>query len=407
MANFGRKRGVSSIIMGTLEEVERGIKDAILADCDLSSNSSENGEESSVSDCESVTSDGDNDKLHKGVTSNGNNDGSQMGVTSDGNKLQTGVTNEENNPMFDDNGLIRLDVEDRHFKIIRERFMSGMGSLSPLTTVVAVHRKHYSSVTEQARHQSFLIHAHATARKCGGNANVKHLWYGAPKEGIQKILAHGFGKPENSGLYGDGIYLCPNEATLECARNLCVDDDGLRHLLLCRVILGKMEVVHPGSIQSHPSSKEFDSGVDNLSSPKRYIVWSSYMNTHIVPDCVVSFRAPHCLRGALQMAVRNPNAPRLLFTSLFSELSSSLPQDTMRQLVKHHTDYTEGRMSRYEMIQRLRRLSGDELLLSVVRSMDDTQQRAPHTQAQQRAPRAQISLSSQLSRRLSSRNNLK
>lgn len=80
--------------------------------------------------------------------------------------------------------------------------------------------------------------------------------------------------------------------------NSCVaDEDGLRHMLLCRVILGKMEVIPAGSQQYHPSSDDFDSGVDNLSAPKRYIVWSTHMNTHILPEYVVTFRAPPCLKG--------------------------------------------------------------------------------------------------------------
>ena len=77
-----------------------------------------------------------------------------------------------------------------------------------------------------------------------------------------------------------------------CSMNSSVaDENGVRRLLLCRVILGKMEVVRPGSQQCHPSSEDFDSGVDNLSAPKRYIVWSSHMNTHILPEYVVTFRA--------------------------------------------------------------------------------------------------------------------
>lgn len=80
--------------------------------------------------------------------------------------------------------------------------------------------------------------------------------------------------------------------------SLSVDEDGLRHLLLCRVILGKPEVVLPGnSEQYHPSSHEYDSGVDKLFAPKKYIVWSTHMNTHILPEYVISFRAPTCLKG--------------------------------------------------------------------------------------------------------------
>ena len=69
------------------------------------------------------------------------------------------------------------------------------------------------------------------------------------------------------------------------------DEDGLRHVLLCRVILGRPELVPPGSDQTHPSSDEFDSGVDRFENPNKYIIWSTDMNTHILPEFVVSFRA--------------------------------------------------------------------------------------------------------------------
>lgn len=69
-----------------------------------------------------------------------------------------------------------------------------------------------------------------------------------------------------------------------------VDKDGLRHLLLCRVILGKMEVVPAGSEQCRPSSEEYDSGVDSFSSPTEYIVWSNMINTHVLPEYVLSFK---------------------------------------------------------------------------------------------------------------------
>lgn len=78
-----------------------------------------------------------------------------------------------------------------------------------------------------------------------------------------------------------------------CSMHLSTpDENGLRHLLLCRVILGSMELVPPGSRQCHPSSKEFDSGVDNLLLPTKYIIWCTHMNTHILPEFVVSIRAP-------------------------------------------------------------------------------------------------------------------
>lgn len=76
-----------------------------------------------------------------------------------------------------------------------------------------------------------------------------------------------------------------------------VDEDGLRHLLLCRVIVGKAEEIPAGSNQFHPTSEEFDSGVDNLLSPNWFVIWPSHMNTHILPEFVVSFRTSPDIPG--------------------------------------------------------------------------------------------------------------
>ena len=78
-----------------------------------------------------------------------------------------------------------------------------------------------------------------------------------------------------------------------CSVKRCVaDKDGVRHLLLCRVILGRSELVHPCAEQCNPSCEDYDSGVDSFSEPKKYIIWSSRMNTHVLPAYVISFRVP-------------------------------------------------------------------------------------------------------------------
>lgn len=69
-----------------------------------------------------------------------------------------------------------------------------------------------------------------------------------------------------------------------------IDENGEKHVILCRVILGKCEKVEAGSLQSYPSSVEYDTGVDDLNNPRWYTVWHGNMNTHILPECVVSYR---------------------------------------------------------------------------------------------------------------------
>ena len=77
-----------------------------------------------------------------------------------------------------------------------------------------------------------------------------------------------------------------------------VDENDTRHMMFCRVILGNMEPVHPGSKQYHPSSDNFDSGVDDLQNPSHYTIWNMNMNTYIYPEYVVSFKMSHSAGGA-------------------------------------------------------------------------------------------------------------
>jgi len=81
----------------------------------------------------------------------------------------------------------------------------------------------------------------------------------------------------------------------------CCDDDenGIRYVVFCCVILGNVEVVSPGSVQCCPSTENFDSGVDSLQSPHHYIVWNMNMNTHIFPEFVVSFKISSSADGGM------------------------------------------------------------------------------------------------------------
>lgn len=68
-------------------------------------------------------------------------------------------------------------------------------------------------------------------------------------------------------------------------------------MVFCRVIMGNMEYLCPGSRQFRPSNNDYDSGVDDLQSPKCFIVWNMNMNTHIYPEFVVSFKVSSDAEG--------------------------------------------------------------------------------------------------------------
>lgn len=80
---------------------------------------------------------------------------------------------------------------------------------------------------------------------------------------------------------------------------LCdVDENGVKHMVLCRVILGNSEVVEIGSKQFHASDPCFDTGVDDSQNPNSYIIWNMDVNTHIFPECTVAFKMPPTLKGS-------------------------------------------------------------------------------------------------------------
>lgn len=77
-------------------------------------------------------------------------------------------------------------------------------------------------------------------------------------------------------------------------------------MILCQVILGNLEQVHPGSKQYYPSSGDYDSGVDNLLDPKCYVVWSTRVGACIHPEYLVSFKLAPTVQGNYDQLVIYP-----------------------------------------------------------------------------------------------------
>lgn len=69
-------------------------------------------------------------------------------------------------------------------------------------------------------------------------------------------------------------------------------------MLLCRVIMGNVEQVRPGSKQYCPR-KNYDMGVDNVPNPKCYIVWSTQLDKYIYPEYMVRFALPSRNKGTV------------------------------------------------------------------------------------------------------------
>ncbi|XP_058192198.1 probable inactive poly [ADP-ribose] polymerase SRO2 [Rhododendron vialii] len=206
--------------------------------------------------------------------------------------------------IFKSNGLTRIE-ESKCYKIINGCVAHGGGSKDK--KVAAVHKIPWSG--PNGRLEAFRISPAEMVNKRGGNGNIKHAW----------------------------LLSSP------------VDEYGLQHILLCSVILGKMEEVRSGSKQFKPSSSEFDSGVDNLSTPTRFITWEAYMNSRIFSSYVVSFRTLNSRASFIWISL------------------TLMSFDKVSEGIELLYTSTEKKISRAQLIHRLRQLVGDELINDVIK----------------------------------------
>ncbi|KAI8528777.1 hypothetical protein RHMOL_Rhmol12G0173800 [Rhododendron molle] len=227
----------------------------------------------------------------------------QTSITIDKNEIPFSDSEDDSfsSPIFEEfgifkrNGLTRIDDGSKCYKIINGCVAYGSGQDKK---VVAVHKVPWSG--PNGRLEAFRAASAEMVNKCErGNANIKHAWYGGLRDELCGIISHGFHRCRQSDNNEDGygVYLHPLEFVMDGLLSSAEDEYGLQHILLCNVVLGKMEEVRPGSKQFKPSSNEFDSGVDDLSRPTRFIIWEAYMNSRIFPSYVVSFRALNVREG--------------------------------------------------------------------------------------------------------------
>ncbi|GFZ16595.1 similar to RCD one 1 [Actinidia rufa] len=258
-------------------------------------------------------------------------------------------------------------------------------------------------------------------RKNRGDPNVQYAWLASTKDELSSLMIYGLA-PNGRKVktpFGIGVHLTSMKSTVTSASYCDVDENGVRHMVFCRVILGKMERVNPGSKQFHPSSENFDSGVDDLQSPAQYIVWTMNMNTHIYPEYVVSFKMSRNAEGGLvgkesrfnipgiiahqehhqhdqldsssvvsekschprldfenncqgktpsvgSSSSKTPKSPWMPFAMLFDAIKSKIGPKDMKVVNVHYDLFRSKEISRDDFIAKLRLIVGDQLLRSTI-----------------------------------------
>ncbi|KAJ8773891.1 hypothetical protein K2173_009322 [Erythroxylum novogranatense] len=183
------------------------------------------------------------------------------------------------------------EAESDHEKLnadtVRQMFLMGMSPFGG-ADIVDVHP--CFGILMQARLELFEKQIDLVKR-FRGDANVRYAWLASSKDALPTVLQYGLGHCSPSAAKSNIAVHLSAANYCHTSANCCdFDKNGVRHIVLCRVILGNMEILHPGTRQYQPSCEDFDSGVDNLQNPRHYIVWNMNMNTCIYPEFVVSFK---------------------------------------------------------------------------------------------------------------------
>ncbi|CAK7353028.1 unnamed protein product [Dovyalis caffra] len=270
-------------------------------------------------------------------------------------------------------GMVNIGEESREYEGLKKAFLAGMKEHARDTQVIAIYKNSLSTLPMKARFATFKAFKDVISHKNGGqgNANIMCAWYGGSKEEITQIVSHGFGR-YNGQSHGVGIYLSPTNFLLDGLEASRADENGMRHILLCKVIMGKMEVIPAGSKQRYPSSEEFDSGVDNLEAPRRLVVWSTFMNSHTLPTHILSFRAPSSTTLLMNRIGEIRNLGFVSVTALHLTMVKFLGPAKGALISRTYDDFVKRRVTVVQLLQTVRQIAGDDqLLLEIFKSSMD------------------------------------
>lgn len=260
-----------------------------------------------------------------------------------------------------------------------------------------------------------------------GNANVRYAWVACSKKDLDQMVTCGvlqLGKPLKSPPFGIGTHLVPANCSNICASYSDADENSIIRMVLCRVIMGNVEVVKQGSKQTRPSNSNFDSGVDDVTNPKHYVIWDMHVNTRVFPEFVVAIRMPSQAKeslvvrdsesnvsvitstsvpGSVLQGDRNigkssavaqnlnsplvggpqraaPSSPWMPFSMLFAAISTKVSPQLMDVVNSHYEDFKKQKITRMDMVKKLRDIIGDRLLVSTIMRL---QHKLPRVEGQE------------------------
>ncbi|KAL6877505.1 hypothetical protein ACP4OV_012720 [Aristida adscensionis] len=283
------------------------------------------------------------------------------------------------------------------FLFVQNLFLSGMGSFAAPSSILHVYRYSPNDITAQCRLEAFERQMRSTKEE-RGDANIRYGWLGSKKNDIVRILINGLGtnaKHVEKASLSAGVYLSPENRAFTSVGLCDVDEKGVQYMLLCRMILGNMEAIEPGSQECFPSSEIYDSGVDDCSNPKCYVMWPSHLSTHIRLEYLISFKLVPKVRNYLlglkglwfhpspkEVAVdistlepvmgvsgEGPTAPWISFRVLFGVIKDNISSVARELLFHHYEELKESIITREEMVKKMIIIVGEKILLEALKKL--------------------------------------
>ncbi|XP_062213921.1 inactive poly [ADP-ribose] polymerase RCD1-like isoform X2 [Phragmites australis] len=293
---------------------------------------------------------------------------------------------------------------------VQNLLLKGLGQRFNEKDIIGIYRTPLLDQQGQVRSSLFQKEVEATKSR-RGNANVHYAWLPCSRDTMEEMMMQGaleIAKPQQGPMYGYGIHLAPANCSNSCASYSDFHEDGIVRMMLCCVIMGNVEVVYPGSKQSHPTNESFDSGVDDLQKPNHYIIWDADVHKHIYAEYAVIIKVPpttneylvskdsasniseiiksgspdSLTKGdsfqtlappAVQQqapifgcAPRAPSSPWMPFSMLFAAISTKVPRSDMDLVLRYYEGFKRRKISRADLVIWLRQIVGDKLLVSTV-----------------------------------------
>ncbi|KAJ6824026.1 inactive poly [ADP-ribose] polymerase RCD1 [Iris pallida] len=308
--------------------------------------------------------------------------------------------------------MTREDSERHAYIAVQKMLLHGLGPIVSPKDVVRITRIPFINNVGEVRFGLFQKKVEVM-KNLRGSANVRYAWLPSSKDALEDLMLRGimrFEVPVHRPTNGIGVHLAAANFSNICSRYSDVDENGITHMMLCRIILGNVELVSDGSTQFQPSNENFDSGVDDLQTPKQYIIWHMHMDAHIFPEFVVSIKVPSeakeylvgkdsisnvstvTISGSLHSLIKEgtceyspalaippkenapafgrapkvPTSPWMPFSMLFAAISTKVSAEDMDLVNIQYEAFKGRKISRIDLVKKLRQIIGDKLLISTI-----------------------------------------